>query len=899
MASVALAQSGDVAFNFPDPPREGARDYFPVAEKGQARCVMVHASGASREEVRAASFLRDYLRLVTGANIPLASEDQQTPGGNRAEIHVGETRRARKVPLTLPDVRYGEAVFPNLNGFLVATPDERTLVLRGANPAALHYAVAGFLRRYAGVRSYWQAPPGDLGDVIASRPTLSVPEVVWRDWPYVYNRHLSNLPLRGGKFQLLNPNRTHPMHPGHELIIPVSENYSQWLPPRQYREERPEFFPYMDGRRQIPAPGQKTRWQPCVSNPEVQRIMAENVVAWFEANPHAVGVNFALNDGMGNCMCADCRALDAPGADYSITLGMTDRYVHLSNQVARRLEQRFANRYLSFLAYQGTRRPPVREIPHHNLIPVIAIGSQNNFYELWQAWEQTGLPHLGIYDYQADYRLVFPPIRPRHAARRLKHALKSGRLRSYYSEARPQWPLSGIVTHIVAELLWDPRRDVEQILDEYFTSMYAPADAEVRSFYDALEGGYERALREHGVAHPSGHDGMPWDSAYGAWGQFAPLTPEESILARTALDAAVARADRENADEKVRLRLALLDIAFRLQQMGAEYYWTLREMETPERSIEGVEATVDNSRRLLRLGREMARYFKDVIDHPPASDYALFNSPLLRGRGLIAEMRAGTLSPLVRAAIERSLAAAAENHLRLVSRDQALTWWRSAVQRETDPRLEEILRMTVLLVEDREQTALIVSDFDRLAQRLDATGLGEFGSDIELDQKRIAWIAKSPADAGHDHQGFGQIWFPDRSSNRRVLSTDLARSGRYSLMYEHCHRLRFTRHTQSEGGARCRADFYFRHNDSPGKYRLEILADVDGGDQDRRRATLLEQDLGGHPDRWQKVSAGFRLPGEKGDKARIQLNLFINGQSRQSRCWIDKIRIAQYVDSHR
>lgn len=55
-----------VAFNYPDPPREGSPDYLTIAESGQAQCVIVHPA-ESRGAAQAARALSTYLKLATGA----------------------------------------------------------------------------------------------------------------------------------------------------------------------------------------------------------------------------------------------------------------------------------------------------------------------------------------------------------------------------------------------------------------------------------------------------------------------------------------------------------------------------------------------------------------------------------------------------------------------------------------------------------------------------------------------------------------------------------------------------------------------------------------------------------------------------------------------------------------
>ena len=100
---------------------------------------------------------------------------------------MGDTAVSKNVSLDLPDLQYGKDYFPNLNGYLVKTPDRNTLVIRGLTEKGVAHGVVGFLKRYAGVRQYWVCDPGGIGEVVPSKPALFIPRVEWRDWPDFYN----------------------------------------------------------------------------------------------------------------------------------------------------------------------------------------------------------------------------------------------------------------------------------------------------------------------------------------------------------------------------------------------------------------------------------------------------------------------------------------------------------------------------------------------------------------------------------------------------------------------------------------------------------------------------------------------------------------------------------------
>ena len=348
-----------VPFNYPDPPKEGAPDFFPVADGGKARCVIVR-DAASRA---AADLLKAYLELSTGAAFQIVDDEKKIPDG-LAAIHVGNTVTARTVELKIPDVRYGQDTMSNVNGYLVRTLDARTLIIRGQTDRATMLGVVGFLKRYAGVRHYWAGNPGDIGDVVPSHTTLALPELEWRDWPYFVSRQASGLPnsgpARSGPYAKVSSQEFFRLN----YTIPSNESYYRWIRADIHGQTHPEYFPLFQGKRFIPKVDEKgvtagAGWQPCVSNPDLPKVVADELIAWFDKNPDAPAINLAVNDGNGDCECDQCRAMDAPNADMANRVGLCDRYIKFSNQVCELVAQKYPHKIIAFIAYGSMR------LPHH------------------------------------------------------------------------------------------------------------------------------------------------------------------------------------------------------------------------------------------------------------------------------------------------------------------------------------------------------------------------------------------------------------------------------------------------------------------------------------------------------------------------------------------------------
>lgn len=849
----------DLPFNYPDPPREGAADFFPIASKGRARCMIVQpamASSALQSTVRA---LQAYLKLVTGADIPVVTEGTRGRPG-LAAIHVGDTARARAVDLGLPELRYGADRFPNLSGYLIKTLDRRTLLIRGTDDRATAHGVVGFLKRYAGVRQYWPGPPGGLGDVVPSRPTLTVPEVEWRDWPYFFSATFSTRVFSGDKAGNLDFYRR-------RVTLPCNENYSAWLPPAKYAATRPEWYPLINGVRGVPSPDAPGKsWQPCVSNPDVPRIMGDAVVEYFQIHPAAVGVNFALNDGGGDCTCAHCQALDAPPDGTGRGRGMSDRYMRLTNKVCERLAQAgFPGKWLVYLAYGAARDVPRTVKPHPRVLPVLTV--PGNTFQAWDDWLATGVRHLGLYVHHNDAFFVLPKFDLHQMARRLQYAVGSGRARVFYMELHAQWPFGDVIPYVTAELLWDPRRDVEALLDEYYTGFYGPAAQPMRAFHEVLEAGYNRWLAENGRPHGFGKD-ISSLRDYSSIEQFRVLSPEEAALARVALEQAAARVPPPSREGQ---RIDLVRRMFHLQDLAVQWAWAaFRLLESEVGSLAGAERAVEDARQIYRLSAEISNYITDTLEKPPLAAYRLFcggSQPPL----LYQALKSGEPPAEVRGAINLGLNAAADRTREALGAKPAAAWWRARCNQAKDPALLAALRAAAQRAGSPELTNLLTDP------GFEATVIPAGANELDLPYDTARRL-------GIHH------WFPERSPGLRYTVSTGAHSGRRALSIERAQRCRFSRSLAPVvPGARYRVSVWFRHNEGEALYRFAVSFRLT--DDTYPEPVLIR--IPHRPGRWQELSAEITAP----PRARVMsLRVYVNNQAADARCWIDDAFIGKYPD---
>ncbi len=862
-------------FNYPAPPSEGDANYFPIAEDGAARCVVV----AATNQQASSKALQAYLQRVTGAQIQLISDGTPVPT-NMAAIHVGDTTVSTLIPLNLPDLHYGADTFPNLNGYLVQTVDERTLVIRGLTAKAVQLGVVGFLRRYAGVRQYWEGAPGSLGEVVPSRPSLYVPHVTWRDWPYFFSRWISQRPFTPsrGSLDFFRRNGT----------LPCGENYYELMPPAQYAKTHPEYFCMINGQRVIPADDQHSAWQPCLSNPHVARIMADAVIDYFRKNPTAVGKNVSINDGGRDCTCDACQAMDTPNAPHNKR--MSDRYLKFTGRVCEFVAREFPDKHIVYLAYGMANHPPLTAKLHPMILPVMTV---NNAFQGWDRWMAADPAHMGLYLHHNDgLYFILPKMDVRQAARRIQYIVSTGRARVFYFESYPHWPLAGLVPYVTAELLWDPRQNVDDLLNEFYTNFFGPAAEPMKEFYETLIDGYEDWLAQKGIVHSTGTD-ITSTTDGRSFRQFSTLSAAAASRAADALNKAGALAVN---DAVIARRVEAVQRLFTIVASCVESYWLTDKLNSAQVQSEAdARRTIANARRMFVLSRIMAEHIATDLDHTPSDLYGAVFSQLDNKRPieLYEALKTGQPPPEVIGGIRKGADAAGAWLQRERGTAGAMQWWDSVLAVETEPELNAIFEMARLNSGAGELKPIYQSNFDAIGANLAPADLDLIAGDQEIVIDNFMASGRTNNYLGHGKlQGTGfsvYAWFPDRTPFTLALTRQHTPGDTFALMLHHSNRSRMSCHIPiTKEQRRFRVGFNFKRTEASGHYSAEVWCRL----ADRNRATVAVLHLPDAPDTWHEIADNVEVP-EGSDL--LFLQIFAEAQAPDAKCWVHDVFIAEYV----
>lgn len=470
-----------------------ARAELLLAEKENAKCVILVDPAATEPERNAARELAATLHQITGADFLLRT-NAEAP--ERA-ILVGAGGAAR---LAFADVPFDALGAEEL---VIKTKGSR-LLLAGGRPRGTLYAVSRFLQDQCGVR--WWTP---WASRIPKQATLRVGELNLRGKPAFEYRESFWYPAFEADWSWHNgcngqSSRLTPEKGGRITYKGFVHTLYPLVPPEKHFAEHPEWFSLVKGKRTT------DRAQLCLTNPKLRDFMVERVKQWLREAPDAGIISVSQNDWYGACECQDCKALDDAEGTHAATM------LAFVNYIAEKIEPEFPQVAVDTLAYQYTRKPPKTLKPRANVI-VRLCSIECNFREPLdhpsnaafaddiRGWSKL-CQRLYIWDYTTDFAHYVQPhpnwftldanLRFFHA-NGVRGVFEQGAYQSHGSE------MSELRGWVLAQLLWNPQQDGRALINEFLEGYYGPAAApHLRRYLELMH----EASKGHNLTCYSGTD---------------------------------------------------------------------------------------------------------------------------------------------------------------------------------------------------------------------------------------------------------------------------------------------------------------------------------------------------------------------------------------------------------
>lgn len=452
-----------------------------IVKDGQAEAVVVVGDSIQEELRQSALLIVEYVEKATGVTLPFVEESDLPASGysGLTQIHI-ETAEA--------------AADPHLSALLAGQPQDAlvihrhggNIVIAGSSQWGVHNGIYEFLERYVDVRWLF---PGEDGEDVPQRTELVIPKETIVQQPGFLAREISPInspPVYVNERQPLqvwaHRNR---LQNGGNRELQFMHNMYVLFDPQKYGASHPEYYP--NG--VVPAAASKAGWQPCYSNPATIDVAANEIIAYFNANPSKSSIALSPNDSGGYCE-ADPSHPAYPGVSNSIgLLNMSELFYSWVNQVVDKVALVHPDKKFGVLAYQETMDPPSFSL-RPQVVPYLTkdrlawedSGVEASGHALVAAWRAKA-SQIAFYDYQYGNFFLLPRVFPHRMAENIQYAAANDVIGHYiemYSSL-----IDGPKAWLSARLQWDPSQDVDDLLEEWYTRAVGAAAAPSLAAYFA------------------------------------------------------------------------------------------------------------------------------------------------------------------------------------------------------------------------------------------------------------------------------------------------------------------------------------------------------------------------------------------------------------------------------
>lgn len=451
---------------------------------------IIRPENSTDANMKAASELRSYIEKISGVQIPIKTDAE---AAGEYEILVGYTNRSAEGQFDAK--KLGD------EGFVIETVGKK-LFIAGSGVRGALYGVYTFLEEYLGCRfytsDYEKIPSRDVLGVQPIERDEQIPVFEYRDIDFVVSRQnnfqaklkangvYNNTPAEyGGKIEYIGG------------FVHTLEN---WISVKEYFTDHPEYFALNeDGTRQ-------NGWgaQPCLSNPDVLRLVKEKVRSLLAERPDAKIISISQPDNgtaQKPCMCPECRRIYEEEGAFS---GAQIRFV---NAVAEEFAKAYPDLKFDTLAYHHTRSicktPPADNViirfctieccfshPLGTCKDVYAMaGSEKTISEDISDWAKVS-DKLYVWDYTTNYVesvTFFPNFNVLLQNAKFfadNHVIGVYEEGNFFSDT---CDFSELRSYIMAKVLWNPYMSEEEYwnyIDDFLRDYYGKGWKYIREYID-------------------------------------------------------------------------------------------------------------------------------------------------------------------------------------------------------------------------------------------------------------------------------------------------------------------------------------------------------------------------------------------------------------------------------
>jgi len=455
---------------------------------------IIIAENAPPSEVYAAEEFQSHLAEASGVRLPIVSHPAPATGRKR-HVFIGSSPAMRESAVGFETDEFGQ------EDFRIVVRDDN-IAIAGKSQARARgtlYGVYAFLEDYVGVRfltvDHTYVPAIGTWRVVGPLDRFYHPPLRFR-WSY-YGETNGN-PAFAARIRVNTVTGDEKLG-GKTGLNLINHSFHHHLSSQKYGKEHPEYFALVDGERKLDVGGGGPEL--CLTNPDVLRIVTDSVLDDLSKNPNLENISVSQNDNNKYCRCRSCAEIDER---QGTPMGSLLTFV---NAVADEVAKEYPDVMVGTLSYWYSRKPPKTIKPRPNvqiqlcsiecclLHPINDPQCRKNvqFCQDMADWGKI-CSNISIWNYNtnfSNYLLPCPNLRVIES--NVRYFVANNAIGIFMQAAGNALgaELSDLRNYVMANLLWDPTRSSEKLVNEFLDLHYGRAAAPVRRFINLT---HENAL---------------------------------------------------------------------------------------------------------------------------------------------------------------------------------------------------------------------------------------------------------------------------------------------------------------------------------------------------------------------------------------------------------------------
>lgn len=405
----------------------------------------------------AATLLNDFVQRIAGTALPIVCDEQ----GKKNDVIIS-----------------GKAANAGEDGFEVSTRNHMLTIRSGGGTGFIN-GVVHILEQYMGVNYY-----AYKAFTHPHRQSISLPLLHATQTPAFRFRQTFSYgnedPVYKKWFALEQAN---------ELFVNDLwvHTFDRILPSAKYGKTHPEYYSFINGKRQ---PGNHSQW--CLTNPEVFEVAVHNIDSIFKAHPDMKMISVSQNDGNNtNCRCDACKAVDEYEGSPS---GNLIRFVN-------KLAERFPDKEFSTLAYLYSMHPPkhVKPLPNVNImlcsidskreVPLTDNASGQDFMKALRGWSEIS-NNIFVWDYGINFDNMVAPFPNFHVLQKNIQLFKQYNATMVFEQVNGArgTDFSEMRAYMLGKLIWNPYLDADSLMKTFLNGYYGEAGQYLYQYHKVMQG---------------------------------------------------------------------------------------------------------------------------------------------------------------------------------------------------------------------------------------------------------------------------------------------------------------------------------------------------------------------------------------------------------------------------